>query len=122
MSQNETLAKLWIEKLMLLNASMMYSGERSIQVIDEILNNSVYDCIKKLHSQINLMHFNATLNKDGQLVPKNVLSISEYRANGLEAVKNNKEELHKAFTKTISEEQIIKFVQENVTRLINKEK
>jgi len=64
MSENEQLAKLWIHQLMLLNDTEMYSAERAIQVIDEILDKPVYEWCKKLHSQANIMRFKTLLATD----------------------------------------------------------
>lgn len=120
LQENESFAKLWIHQLMLLNNTSMYSAERSIQVIDEILEQSVYDWVKKLHEQINIMAFKSVLNKKGVRGTESILNLLEYTKKGSNLILENKEELQKALTKETTEENIIKFVESQINRIINK--
>ena len=95
LQQNNNFAKLWIHQLILLSNSEMYTGERCIQVIDEILSKSVYDWCLELQQQLSIMRFNA-LSKEGA----------------------SDEELTKALTFKMKEEDVIKFVNKNITRNI----
>ena len=95
LQQNNNFAKLWIHQLILLSNSEMYTGERCIQVIDEILSKSVYDWCLELQQQLSIMRFNA-LSKEGA----------------------SDEELTEALTFKIKEEDVIKFVNKNITRNI----
>ena len=95
LQQNNNFAKLWIHQLILLSNSEMYTGERCIQVIDEILSKSVYDWCLELQQQLSIMRFNA-LSKEGA----------------------SDEELTEALTFKMKEEDVIKFVNKNITRNI----
>ena len=97
LSQNESLAKLWIHQMMLLSQTDSYTGERCVQVIDEILDKSVYHWCLELKKQLPVMKFNA-LTKQGA----------------------SDEELTEALKFEITEENIIKFVQKEITRVLNK--
>ena len=97
LSRNENLAKLWIHQMILLSNTDAYTGERCIQVIDEILSKSVYQWCLEMKEQLPMMQFRA-----------------------LEKLGSSDEELKKTLAFTISEENIIKFVEKEITRFINK--
>ena len=97
MFKNELFAKMFIHQLILLSNCNSYSGERSLQVIEEILSKSVYEWCKSLKEEIPMMRF------------RHAVIMGE-----------NDEKLLNEFKYTISEENIIKFVEKEVTRLINK--
>ena len=97
LSQNENLAKLWIHQMILLSNTDSYSGTRCIEVIDEILTKSVYDWCLEMKEQLPMMNFRAA-----------------------EKIHADDEVLLKALKYTISEANIIKFVEGEVTRIINK--
>lgn len=97
MVENELFAKMFIHQLLLLSNTNSYSGERCIQVIEEILSKSVFEWVLTL---------------------KNDLPMCKYRhalESGLNDVK-----LIEALKYEITEENAIKFVEREVTRLINK--
>ena len=118
LARNEGLAKLWIHQLILLSNTKMYNGERSIQVIDEILNKEVYEWCMILKEQLPLMRFNSValdkypledvMNRTKQLERKDAI-INEFET-----------ELTEAFKYEISEDNIIKFVKSQINRIINK--
>lgn len=120
LSENELLAKMWIHQLMLLNTSNLYSAERAIQVIDEILSKSVYDWVLRLKDQTNTMRFNSLLNKSNSNTLNNDLKPLEVIQNSLERIVSDETKLEKAFTDEVSEENIIKFVKQQINRIINK--
>jgi hypothetical protein len=97
LSQNENLAKLWIHQMILLSNTDSYSGTRCIEVIDEILTKSVYDWSLEMKEQLPMMNFRAA-----------------------EKIHADDEVLLKALKYTITEANIIKFVEGEVTRIINK--
>jgi len=97
LQQNNNLAKLWIHQLMLLSNTEMYTGERCIQVIDEILEKPVYDWCLELQKQLSIMKFNA-IDKEG----------------------GSDEELNEALQWKPTEEYVIKFVEQHITRIMNK--
>lgn len=90
-SDNESLAKLWVHQLILLANSNMYSGQRCIQVLDEILSKSVYEWCLVLKDELPAMKFNA----------------------------NGQENVEDLITE-ISEEDVIKFVNLHINRIISK--
>lgn len=90
-NENDSLAKLWIHQLILLANSNMYSGERCIQILDEILSKTTYEWCLRLKDELPMMRFNA-------------LDKPEVK------------DLHFE----ISEENIIKFVNLHINRIINK--
>lgn len=117
-SKNESLAKLWIHQLMLLSNTNCYNGERSIQVIDEILEKSVYEWCLKLKEQLPMMRFNSIgLDKyplthgmnQSELMNRNNKIIDEFET-----------ELTEAMIHEPKEEDIIKFVQFQINRIVNK--
>jgi hypothetical protein len=120
LQRNESLAKLWIHQLILLNESNLYSAERAIQVIDEILNKSVYDWTIILKDKISIMRFNAILLEKGMKPLANDLNLTKARLSVLETLSNHKEELEKEFTSEITEENTIKFVEKQINRIITK--
>lgn len=117
LQNNTLLAKLWIEKLILLNETKMYSAERSIQVIDEILQESVYSWCVKLHSKLSQMRLNVFLkDKYGdddlsflnrtKMVETNIGIVDKYEKEIMELLKDN-----------IKEEDIIHFVEKHIARI-----
>jgi hypothetical protein len=120
LSEHETLAKLWIHQMVLLSRTKLYSGERSIQVIDEILNKSVYDWCVILQNEIPLMRFQSIGNIKYQLTEESVLNRTKLRERDKNIIDNHSKELRDALVYEISEDDIIKFVERQITRIINK--
>ena len=97
MNKNESLAKLWIHQMILLSNTDSYTGQRCIQVIDEVLSKSTYDWCLEMREQLPMMNFRA-----------------------LEKIGSTDEDLKKALTSKPTEENIIRFVEKEITRIINK--
>ena len=117
LSQNESLAKLWIHQMMLLSNTKAYDGERSIQVIDEILKDSLYNWCLKLKDQIPMMRFNSVgLSKYPLPDDFNITKLQE-RNNKI--IEEFEDELTEALKYKINEEQIIKFVKSQITRILH---
>ena len=119
--ENENFAKLWIHQLILLSETEMYTGERSMQVIDEILNRSVFDWCLILQTKLGLMRFNSISNGN----------VSNEKDDALKHPENNKQEtkeligekskeMHEALLHQPKQEDIIKFVNIEITKAINK--
>ena len=119
LSGNESLAKLWIEKMLLLNRTNLYIGERSIQVIDEILSKSVYECCLVLKNEIPLMRFNSVGSSKYPIEEKDALNITKMQERNALIISEFETELTEALNYKISEDNIIKFVQKEITRIIN---
>lgn len=120
LSENELLAKLWIHQLILLNETEMYSAARAIQVIDEILSKSVYDWTKKMHEQANIMRFKTLLDDKQYKDALTNLEFGKIREIGSTLIDEKKPEFEKALKAEIKEENVIKFVKQQINRIINK--
>ena len=120
LSENESLAKLWIHQLILLNRSNLYDGERSIQVIDEILKHSVYDWCIKLKNEIPMMRFNGVGKGKYQIDTETLLNHTKLSKIHKNLIDEFETELTKALSYEISEENIIKFVQSQIKRIVDK--
>lgn len=120
LSENESLAKLWIHQLILLNETEMYSAERAIQVIDEILSKSVYDWAKKMHEQANIMRFKTILDDKQYKDALINLEFGKICEIGSTLIDEKKDEFNKALKAEIKEENVIKFIKQQITRIINK--
>lgn len=120
LSQNESLAKLWMHQLILLSRTNMYNGERCIQVIDEILNKSVYDWCLILKSEIPMMRFNSIGMGKYQIDTETVLNRSKLNSINKKIISEFETELTKALKHEPNEENIIKFVKKEIDRIIVK--
>jgi hypothetical protein len=95
LAKNESLAKLWIHQLILLSNTQMYTGERCIQIINEILSKPVYQWCVELQNQLPIMKFNA-LTKQGA----------------------SEEELLEALEWKAKEDDVIRLVSKQITEII----
>jgi hypothetical protein len=95
LAKNESLAKLWIHQLILLSNTQMYTGERCIQIINEILSKPVYQWCVELQEQLPIMKFNA-LTKQGA----------------------SEEELLEALEWKAKEDDVIRLVSKQITEII----
>jgi hypothetical protein len=95
LAKNESLAKLWIHQLILLSNTQMYTGERCIQIINEILSKPVYQWCVELQEQLPIMKFNA-LTKQGA----------------------SDEELNEALAWKAKEDDVIRLVSKQITEII----
>lgn len=120
MSKNESLAKLWIHQIILLARTNMYNGERCIQVIDEILSKSTYEWALILKEEIPMMRFNNVGLHKYREEKKNVYNRSQIIEINNKIIEEFETELTKTLITPISEENIIKFIEQNITRIINK--
>lgn len=120
LQENELLAKLWIHQLILLNRSNMYSGERSIQVIDEILSKSVYEWAIILKNEIPMMRFNSIGVGKYQIDTETVLNQTKLNKINNDIINEFETDLTKSLKHDISEEKIIKFIKQQINRIIDK--
>lgn len=121
MSQNESLAKLFIHQLLLLNNTQMYSAKRSIEVIHEILDKSLYEWCLHLQKNIGLMHLDVYLgeNKEYCEAVRNS-NVSKMQEIHKEEIYKNNEKMKELFNTTVSEDKMIKFVEQQINYIINK--
>jgi hypothetical protein len=117
LQNNTLLAKLWIEKLILLNETKMYSAERSIQVIDEILQESVYSWCVKLHSKLSQMRLNTFLRDKYNDDDLSSLNTTKMAKTNIEIVDKYEKEIMDLLKDNIKEEDIIRFVEKHITRI-----
>lgn len=118
LKNNEALAKLWIEKLILLNESKMYSAERSIQVIDEILQLSTYEWCVKLHSKLSQMRLNSFIASKYNLDEYSSLEPSKMIIENSKIVEKYELDILQILKDDIKLEDIIKLVEKQITRII----
>jgi hypothetical protein len=119
LQRNESLAKLWIHQLMLLNNTEMYTGQRAIGVIDEILSKSVYEWCLSLKDNIPMMRFNGVLSEPNYKEGLRHGNITKMRESAIKTIEERHKELNEALVYEISEENIIKFVEKEINRVIN---
>jgi hypothetical protein len=118
-SKNENLAKLWIHQLILLARTNSYDGKRCIQVIDEILNKSVYEWCQILQLEIPMMRFNNIGMDKYSIDAETLLNRTKMDLINKEIVENFENELTENLKYNISEEYCIKFVEKQINRIIN---
>lgn len=120
MAKNESLAKLWIHQLILFSRTGLYSGERAIQVIDEILEKDLYQWCLALKDEIPMLRFGAVGHIKYPLEPKDYYNIDKLIERNEKITSEFETELTKELKYTISEEKIIKFVQTQINRILTK--
>lgn len=98
----------------------MYSAQRAIQVIDEILEKDTYDWIKELTEQTNIMRFNTVIGTEEYKQALNENKIEKAKNIARETMKDNEEELIKILKEEVSEDKIIRFVERQINRIITK--
>jgi len=120
LEKNSLLAKMWIHQLILLNETEMYSAERAIQVIDEILEKDTYDWIKKLTEQTNIMRFNTLLSSPEYKEALDNGQVDKAREIGRKTIDKKADEMLKALKQEVSEDKIIRFVERQINRVLTK--
>ena len=116
LQENENLAKLWIHQLILLSNTNMYDGKRSIQVIDEILEESAYDWCMKLKEQLPMMRFKSIALEKYPL--PDVYNVTELRSRNSKIVAGYETKLTDALKYEITKDNVIKFVATHINRII----
>lgn len=119
LSENELFAKMWIHQLMLLARSRMYTADMCQKTINDILKISVYDWCLILKEEIPMMRFNAIGNHKYQLKEDDYFNITKIRERNEKIIDEFETELTRALKTEISEEKIIKFVKEEITKAIH---
>ena len=116
LTNNENLAKMWVNTLMTLSMTNTYNAEQCIQEIDKILETSVYDWCLLLKEQLPMMRFNAIGNHKYPVVdPYNITKTKERN----EKIINEFEtELTEALKFKPKEEDVIRFVKNHINRII----
>lgn len=120
LNENESLAKLWIHQLILLSRSNMYNGERCIQVIDEILSLSVYEWCLKLQNELPMMRFNSVGMGKYQIDTETVLNRTKLSQINEQIINEFENELTEALKYEPKEEDVIRFVSNQINRIIDK--
>ena len=121
--ENESLAKLWIEKMILLSRTNLYSGKRSIEIIHEILNRSVYDWCVVMQNEVPMMRFNSILIESGMNIPNENEKPLKHPLNDKEQtdkiVFDNADKLTDALNSEITIEEITALVASEINFIIN---
>ena len=120
LNENESLAKLWIHQLILLSRTNMYNGERCIQVIDEILSLSVYEWCLKLQNELPMMRFNSVGVGKYQIDNETVLNHTKLSQINKQIINEFENELTEALIYEPKEEDVIRFVSNQINRIIDK--
>ena len=120
LNENESLAKLWIEKMILLNRSNLYNGKRSIEVIDEILSKSVYEWCVIMQNEIPLMRFNSVGGTKYPLNEKDTLNRTKINERDKKICEDYGIELTDALASEITIEEITDLVASNINRILNR--
>ncbi len=120
LSQNDNYAKMFIHQLILLSRTGLYSGERCLEVINEILNKSVYDWSMILREEIPMIRFNGVSNEKYNITPQDILKRGEVLKRNEKIVSECSDELIKELKYEISKDDIIKFVKIEVTKSLNR--
>ena len=109
---NESLAKLWIHQFLLFSWTNRGDAEASIDHLDTILKSSVYDWVKVLQKDIPMLK-----------VALNDLKVpikEAYTKQEIEERNKYYAKIHRDITNIPKEDDLIKFVNNHITRVINK--
>ena len=120
LTNNENLAKMWVNTLMTLSMTKTYNAEQCIQEIDKILEVSVYDWCLLLQEQLPMMRFNAIGNIEFPLKPIEQFSLGCVIENNKKIVAKYETELTNALKFKPKEDDVIRFVKNHVNRVITK--
>ena len=112
LSQNESLAKLWIHQFLLFAWTNRGDAEASIDHLDNILSDSVYDWVKVLQKDIPMLK--VALNDFKEHVKE------AYTKQEIEDRNKYYAKIHKDIMNIPKEEDMIKFVNNHINRVINK--
>jgi hypothetical protein len=119
LSENESLAKLFIHQYMLLMGSEMYSSNRALQVIDEILKISVYEwCLKLKQHSIYFRLNNVNRRYPNYLEAIKGMNVTKLQEVNAQILAENEKELTEILKSEISEKQIIDFVKTSILKII----
>ena len=116
LSQNESLAKLWIHQFLLLAWAQKLDSKDVIIEIDTILKRSVYDWILTLQKDIPLLKLHL---KDLNEPINDAYSFTEMQTRNKKIVEQNHDQMLKDFLELPDEQNLIKFVGDQITRVIN---
>lgn len=120
LNENESLAKLWIHQLILMAQTRLHSSETAVKEIDKILDKSVYEWCKILTEEIPMIRFNSIGNYKYPLKQEDEWNITKMQERNKKIVAEFETELTEAMKMQVDEDKIIKFVEANITRIINK--
>ena len=116
MSQNESLAKLWIHQFLLLAWAQKLDSKDAIIEIDSILKRSVYDWVLRLQKDIPLLKLHLT-DLDNPI--NDAYSFTEMQTRNEKIVAQNHDQMLNDFLDLVDEKNLIKFVSDQITRVIN---
>ena len=100
----------------------LYTGKRCLQVMDEILDKTVWEWCLKLKNEIPLRNFNSVGSSKYPLEKDSRLNLTKMDKNTDDILNDFADELIKELKSEPNDDAIIKFVNKEITRIINKEK
>ena len=120
LTQNEPLAKLFIHQFILLCRTKIMTSEMALNAIDEILNKSVYDWCELLKEEIPMMRFNSIGLHKYPLESKDEFNITKLQERNKLIIEEFEDELLAALKIEMKTDEVIKFVEKHVNRIIVK--
>ena len=119
-AQNESLCKLFIHQFILMCQTKLYTSETALKSINDILNQSVSSWVDTLRNEIPMLKFNSVGSDKYPLQEQYVWDIPRTQQRDAKILDEFQSELMGALMMEVSEEQVIKWVESNVNRIINK--
>ena len=118
LSENQSLAKLFIAYFMMLSKKHDLTSAEAKRTIEDILKRSTYEWCCILHNQIKVMHI-GTIGADKYPIDLNEYNITKIDERNKKVVNEFTEELSKALNTEVEIDSVIKFVESTVTDIIN---
>jgi hypothetical protein len=119
LQRNESLAKLWIERFVVLSRTKSYTAERSINVIDESLKKSVYDWCLILKDEIPMLRFNSIGSNKYPFKEEDAFNMTKIRERNNKIIQEFETELTESLKFDPKEKDVISFVTNQINRIIN---
>lgn len=120
MQDNESLCKLWIEKMILLSRTKLYDGKASIKVINEILSKSTYEWCEILNNEIPMIRFNSVGLHKYPVEEKDVYNMTKLQERNTKIIEEYETDLTKAIKTEPKLNDTIKLVNSEINKIINK--
>ena len=119
-AQNESLCKLFIHQFILMCQTKLYTSETALKSINDILDQSVSSWVDILRNEIPMLRFNSVGSHKYPIDEKDVWNITKRQERDAKIIDEFETELTSALKTQITKDQVIKWVESNVNRIINK--
>lgn len=120
LQRNQSLAKLFVAYFIVLCRTKAYTSSRALEVIDEILDKSTFEWCKILQKEIPMLKFNSIGSHKYPLSDKDQWNITKIDERNDKIKKEFSKELMDAIVSKPKEDDIIKFVETSITRILSK--